>query len=145
VFAVDTNLFIYGHFDLYPQHAKARAFCQRLLDAASEEWCVAWQVVYEYVRITTHPAIHKVPLSLRQALADMDVYLSAARGQLISHTGQHRPMLEATAHTIPEARGNFIHDLHYAALLREHGVSRIYTADSDFKKFGFLEVIDPTV
>lgn len=32
---------------------------------------------------------------------------------------------------------------HIAALLRQHGVDRIYTADSDFRKFAFLEVINP--
>jgi uncharacterized protein len=144
MFAVDTNVFIYAHFELYPQHAKARRFCERLL-RAEDDWCIAWQVVYEYVRITTHPSIHKVPLTLERALADLDPYLSAEHGYLLTHTEQHRPVLEAVVGSTPTARGNFIHDVHYAALLREHGVSRIYTADSDFDKFDFLEVIDPTV
>jgi predicted nucleic acid-binding protein len=46
---------------------------------------------------------------------------------------------------LPSARGNFLHDVRYAVLLREHGVRRICTADSDFKKFDFLDVMDPTV
>jgi uncharacterized protein len=144
VFAVDTNIFIYAHFDRYPQHGRARTFCEGLLSSA-QDWCIGWQVVYEYVRITTHPSIHEVPLTLEQALADLDPYLSAESRHVLAHTEQHRPVLQAVAAATPKARGNFIHDLHYAALLREHGVKRIYTADSDFAKFGFLEVIDPTV
>ncbi|MBI4863211.1 MAG: PIN domain-containing protein [Candidatus Riflebacteria bacterium] len=143
MFAVDTHLFVYAHFDLYPQHEKARAFCQGLLSSA-DDWCIGWQVVYEYVRITTHPSIHKIPLSIEQALSDLAPYLDTDSGHVLTHTAQHRPVLEAVASAVPTARGNFIHDVHYAALLREHGVSRIYTADSDFEKFGFLEVIDPT-
>lgn len=143
MFAVDTNLLIYAHFELYPQHDKARGFCEQLL-SSTEDWCFAWQVVYEYVRITTHPSIHKTPLTIAQALADMGPYLAAERAHVLTHTKQHAPILEAVAGMVPTARGNFIHDVHYAALLREHGVARIYTADSDFKKFQFLEVIDPT-
>lgn len=145
MFAVDTNILIYAHFDRYPQHRKARAFCERLLSATVDDWCLGWQVVYEYVRITTHPSIHNTPLTLEHALADLEPYLSADHGHVLTHTEQHRPVLEAVASAVPAARGNFIHDVHYAALLREHGVSRIYTADSDFQKFGFLDVVDPTM
>jgi len=40
-------------------------------------------------------------------------------------------------------RGNLVPDAHLAALLRQHGVQRLYTADADFRKFTFLEVRDP--
>ena len=39
--------------------------------------------------------------------------------------------------------GNLISDLHIAALMREHGIKTIYTRDSDFQRFPFLEVRDP--
>jgi hypothetical protein len=144
VFAVDTNLFLYGHFELYPQHDRARTFCEQLLCEA-KDWCIGWQIVYEYVRIATHPKIHRVPLTVEQALADMKPYLAASNAHVLDHSGQHLPILEAVAAALPRARGNFIHDVHYATLLREHGVSIIYTADTDFKKFDFLEVRDPTL
>ena len=28
-------------------------------------------------------------------------------------------------------------------ILRQHGVRRLYTADADFRKFDFLEVVNP--
>ena len=40
-------------------------------------------------------------------------------------------------------RGNLVPDAHLAALLRQHGVSVLYTLDRDFHKFRFLEVRDP--
>lgn len=40
-------------------------------------------------------------------------------------------------------RGNLVPDAHLAALLRQRGVPRLYTIDRDFRKFDFLEVIDP--
>ena len=39
--------------------------------------------------------------------------------------------------------GNLVPDAHIATILRQHGVRRFYTADTDFKKFGFLEVVNP--
>ena len=143
MFAVDTNILVYAHFDLYPRHARARAFCEQLL-SSSDDWCIVWQVVYEYVRIATHPSVHQLPLTIDEALADLRPYLSAERCHVLTHTAQHQPVLEAVAGDVPTARGNFIHDVHYATLLREHGVTRIYTADSDFEKFRFLDVVDPT-
>ena len=40
-------------------------------------------------------------------------------------------------------RGNLVPNAHIAALLLQHGVRKIYTADSDFKKFEFLKVRNP--
>jgi len=40
VFAVDTNIFVYAHFDRYPQHDKARRFCEQQLLAALQQ--VVW-------------------------------------------------------------------------------------------------------
>lgn len=39
--------------------------------------------------------------------------------------------------------GNLVHDTHTAILMREHGIRRIYTRDTDFHRFPFLEPIDP--
>jgi predicted nucleic acid-binding protein len=40
-------------------------------------------------------------------------------------------------------RGNLVPDAHFAVILREHGVKRLYTTDTDFRKFDFLEAINP--
>ena len=40
-------------------------------------------------------------------------------------------------------RGNLVPDAHIATVLRQHGVRRIYTADTDFRKSTFLEVVNP--
>jgi predicted nucleic acid-binding protein len=41
------------------------------------------------------------------------------------------------------ATGNLIHDAHIAALLLEHGVKEIYTADRGFRRFRGFKVTDP--
>jgi predicted nucleic acid-binding protein len=44
---------------------------------------------------------------------------------------------------VSHAAGNLMHDVHTAVLMREHGIRRICTRDTDFYGFPFLEVIDP--
>ena len=39
--------------------------------------------------------------------------------------------------------GNLMHDAHTAVLMREHGIKRVYTRDTDFHRFPFLEPVDP--
>ena len=40
-------------------------------------------------------------------------------------------------------RGNLLTDAHIVALMRQHGVSTIYTHDRDFRKFDGIRVVDP--
>jgi predicted nucleic acid-binding protein len=44
---------------------------------------------------------------------------------------------------LPHLAGNLFHDAHTAILMREHGIGRICSRDTDFNQFPFLEVIDP--
>ena len=58
-------------------------------------------------------------------------------------TDRHRQVLQMTLGELPDVRANLIHDLHTAVLMREHGIARIYTRDTDFHRFPFLDVVDP--
>ena len=40
-------------------------------------------------------------------------------------------------------RGNLVSDAHLAAILFQHGIRRLYSADSDFRKFATLDVKNP--
>lgn len=40
-------------------------------------------------------------------------------------------------------RGNLVADSHIAALMRQHGVSTIFTADRDFRRFPGITARDP--
>ena len=104
---------------------------------------MGWQVYYEYLRITTHPRVHERPLSIAEAMADLERYVASDSCHVLTHTPQRRQILTAVMEGIPNLRGNLVHDCHYAALLREHRVDTIYTADSDFRVFEFLDVVDP--
>jgi uncharacterized protein len=52
--------------------------------------------------------------------------------------------MRTTTREMPDICGNLVFDLHTAALMREHGVTRIYTYDGDFRRFPFLDVQVPS-
>ena len=60
----------------------------------------------------------------------------------IAESSRHREVLRNLLHTVP-LTGNVLHDAHIAALLLEHGVDEIITADEDFRRFPGLKVTNP--
>ncbi len=62
---------------------------------------------------------------------------------LLVATELHGTLLSQLIQELPLFAGNKLHDLHIAVLMREHGIRRIYTRDTDFNLFPGIEVIDP--
>jgi predicted nucleic acid-binding protein len=58
-------------------------------------------------------------------------------------TERHSAVAAEVLKEVPHVAGNLMHDAHTAVLMREHGIRRIYTRDTGFHRFPFLEPIDP--
>src|SRR5262249_31192880 len=63
--------------------------------------------------------------------------------RVLDETDAHAVVAARTLTEIPGLSGRHMHDAHVAILMREHGVSRIVTCDAGFRRFPFLEVVDP--
>jgi len=63
-------------------------------------------------------------------------------GMLVA-TSRHADVAAQVIVEMPDLAANLMHDAHTAILMREHGVRRICTRDTDFHRFAFLEVVDP--
>ncbi len=74
----------------------------------------------------------------------VDTNVSAVRS-VLQETPRHHAVVEEVLSSMPWLRGNALHDTHTAVLMREHGLARIYTRDSDFHRFSFVDVVDPLV
>ena len=142
MFVVDTNVLVYAADADSPHHARCRGGLEawRRQPAA---WYLTWGIVYEFLRVTTHPRVMRHPWSGRQAWQFVSVLLASPGLAVLAPTDRHADVAAQVFHEIPALAGNLVHDAHTAVLMREHGVRRIYTRDADFHRFPFLEPIDP--
>ena len=60
-------------------------------------------------------------------------------------TRRHASVADEVFGELPHLRVNLIQDATTAILTREHGIKVIYTQDTDFHRFPFLEPVNPTV
>ena len=139
---VDTNVLLYAA----DQDSEFHAPCRRLLEDLRVQPApvfLTWSICYEFLRVSTHPKVFRSPWTPAAALRFVDALLTAPGISLLRPTERHAAVLAQTLAEYPDVRGNLMHDLHTAVLMREHGVSRICTRDADFHRFAFLSVVDP--
>jgi toxin-antitoxin system PIN domain toxin len=140
-YSVDVNVLLYASDQASPRHGEAIQFLlNRVTDP--EIFCISWSTLMAYVRISTHPSIFSNPLSPEEALENVESLLNQPRVRVLSEDEGFLVMYREVTSRFP-VRGNLVPDAHLAALLLQHGVRKIYTADSDFRKFEFLEVENP--
>jgi toxin-antitoxin system PIN domain toxin len=142
VFVVDTNLLLYAVNPDAPEHTQARALLEDWR-AGARSWYLTWGIIYEFLRVSTHPRVFPAPLALDRAWHWLTVALASPRSGILVETERHFEILAELTLTHARLRGNPVHDLHTAALMREHGIGEIRTADTDFHQFPFLDVVNP--
>ena len=139
---LDTNVLLYAADESSDFHLACRERLEHWRRDPSPVF-LTWSICYEFLRVSTHPRVFRSPWTSGQAWQFVDALLASPGVALLVATTRHAAVLAQTLAEIPEARGNLIHDLHTAVVMREHGVSRICTRDTDFHRFPFLEIVDP--
>jgi toxin-antitoxin system PIN domain toxin len=142
MFVVDTNVLIHAANADAPEHASCRDLLEGWRRGASP-WYTTWPIHYEFLRVVTHPRVLPRPLDANQAYAFVAAVLQTASHRVLTVTAAHARVLQEVLSEVPAVAGNLFHDVHTAVLMREHGLRRIYTRDADFRRFPFLEVVDP--
>jgi toxin-antitoxin system PIN domain toxin len=142
MFVVDTNVLLYAADRAAPEHERARAVVETWRRQATP-WYTTWGVVYEFLRVVTHPRVLRQPWTVTNAWAFVEALRAAPGLEILVHTERHAEVAAEVISELPDLRGNLLHDAHTAVLMREHGIRRIYTRDTDFHRFPFIEVLDP--
>ncbi len=142
MFLVDTNVLVQAADRHAPEYAACRGLIERTR-AQPLPWYVTWPVLYEFLLVTTHPAVWDEPWTLEGAWRFVSALLAAPGLEVLTPTERHAEVAARTLEEIPGLVGNGLQGVHTAVLMREHGVRRIYTRDTDFHRFPFLEVLDP--
>jgi toxin-antitoxin system PIN domain toxin len=140
-FAVDVNILLYASDRSSPFGERASAFLFECAEG-SEVVYVAWPTILSYLRVATHAGVFANPLTPDDAMENVSRLLALPHIRTLSEDDGFWTVYRDVARMLP-VRGNLVPDAHLAALLRQHGVTTLYTNDVDFRKFTFLTVINP--
>jgi len=142
VLLVDTNLLVYAADADSPFHAKAVAWLDNQR-SRPDAWFLSWPIIYEFLRVTTHLRAMPRPWTPARSWSFISGLLESPGLSVLTATDRHAAVASSVLEEFPFLAGNILHDTHTAILMREHGIRRICTRDTDFHRFPFLEVIDP--
>ena len=139
---VDTNVLVYAADSDSQFHAPCRNWLERQR-TRPDAWYTTWGILYEFLRVTTHPRVMRRPWTARAAWEFVNALLASPGFTVLIPTQRHADVVGDVISELPDLSGNLLHDAHTAILMREHGIGKICTRDTDFNRFPFLEVIDP--
>ncbi|MEO7521550.1 MAG: PIN domain-containing protein, partial [Gemmatimonas sp.] len=91
----------------------------------------------------THPRVLRQPWSGSAAREFLRALQASPGLSMLLPTDRHSAVIDEVMAEIPGIAGNLWHDAETAVLMREHGIRRICTRDTDFHRFPFLEPVDP--
>jgi len=141
--AIDVNVLLFASDSASPLHERAAEFLEQCA-AGPDVLYLAWSTVLSYLRISTHPAIFANPLQPEEAARNAEMLLRLPHVRALAEEDGFWDLYREVTKKMP-TRGNDVPDAHLATLLRQHGVTTLFTNDRDFRKFDFLKVRDPFV
>jgi toxin-antitoxin system PIN domain toxin len=142
VFVVDTNVLVYAADEDSTFHGP----CIKSVETWRRQpsaWYLTWGILYEFLRVITHPRVFRKPWSVVKAWSFVQAVLASPSLGILIPGERHADVAAEVIKSLPFLSGNLLHDAHTAILMREYGIKRIYTRDTDFHRFPFLEPVDP--
>jgi toxin-antitoxin system PIN domain toxin len=138
---VDVNVLVYAANAEAIEYERARSLIEHLR-AGPGLVVLLWPVLMGFLRLITNPSIFDRPLSPDEAARNVEslIHLPHVRveGEADGFWRMYRHVCEGV-----EPRGNLVPDAHLVALMRQHGVSTIWSRDRDLRKFDGVTVRDP--
>ena len=106
-------------------------------------WYVTWPIVFEFLRIATHPKVLRRPWPLAEGWAFIDAILASPALTVLCAGPHHQSIIQQLAESLPDLRGEQMHQAQIVSTMVEHGIRRIVTRDIEYHRFPMVEVIDP--
>lgn len=137
---LDANILLYAYDRESPRHDAARRWVEAVL---SGDEAVGFPLVtlIAFVRIATHPAVYRRPLTPARAVEIVSSWLARPNVSVAAPSERHWAILADTLER-GQARGPLVVDAHLAALAIEHGAT-LASTDRDFARFPGLRFRDP--
>jgi toxin-antitoxin system PIN domain toxin len=138
---VDVNVLLYASDESSSFHAKAADLIEQLARGPDLLY-LFWPVLMGYLRMATHPAIFPRPLSVGVATGNVGQLLGLPHARALGEGDDFWQVYSAVT-SGAVVRGNLVSEAHLVALMRENGISTLWSHDRDFRKFEGVRVQDP--
>ena len=105
MFVVDTNVLVYAADESSNFHGP----CWRLLEKwriEASAWYLTWPIIYEFLRVTTHPRVFRKPWLLGSAWHFVEALIAGPALQLLKPTERHAEVAAAVFADLPHIGGN---------------------------------------
>lgn len=139
---IDTNILLYAANKDASEHPAAVKFLAEAA-ASADTWYLSEGIAYEFLRVSTHAKVFPQPLIWEDALTFLERFAALDNFGWLSVSDHHWETLREILALLTHPSGNLFFDIRSATLMREHGLKRIYTTDTDFLQFPDIEVINP--
>ena len=137
---LDANLLLYAYDSASPQHAKARAWIERVF-SGTDSIGLPGQTIGAFLRIMTNVGLPGDRFSLTEAVQIVDRWLEQPNLRLLLPGDDHWVCLRQMI-VEGQASGPLVTDAQLAAVTIEHG-GVLHTTDRDFARFPGLRWRNP--
>ena len=139
--AIDTGVLLCAVNRFAPEHARAASVVESLA-SGDRPWALPLTVLYEFLRLVTHPHVAARALRPEHAMGFLEPLLGSSSLRLLLPTAGHLAALRDVLALVGPERG-LPPGFETAVLLREHDVRELLSADPTMKRYSFLTVRDP--
>ncbi|MCW1922863.1 PIN domain-containing protein [Luteolibacter arcticus] len=139
---IDTNVLLYAANSSCGEHPAARDFLTAAATSA-DRWYLTDAILYEFLRVATHPKVFPRPLTWREAFDFLRPLIACEAFTILESGPRHWELLEKELPALAHPSGNLFFDIRTTVMMRERGIRTIYTRDKDFLQFRGIEVVDP--
>jgi toxin-antitoxin system PIN domain toxin len=136
----DVNLLVYAYDASCPMHRRARAWWEEAL-CGKEPVGIPWVVALAFVRLTTHPAVCAVPMTVAECRSAIETWLAQGHVSLLEPTPATFGFFFEHLASVGTG-GNLTTDALIAAHATERG-ARVYSNDRDFARFRGIQWVNP--
>jgi uncharacterized protein len=129
---VDANVLLYAVNADALHHGAAKRWLDRALGGADSVG-LSWIALLAFVRLSTKEGLFPSPLTLDDAMTQVEDWLAAPGGRVVAPGSSHAQVLRGALGDVGRG-GNLVNDSHLVALAREHR-AEIVSYDNDFSRF----------
>ena len=137
---VDANLLLYAANRSAPEHDAAREWLDAHLSGTTKVG-LPWPSLLAFVRLASNPMVMRHPVTVAQAWAQAQQWLSAGPSWIPQPTAHHGEIFGALC-APSSMTSRLVPDAHLAALAIEHGLT-LCSTDGDFARFDGLDWANP--